>query len=531
MNEYDYIIVGAGTAGAVLANRLSANPKNKILLVEAGGKDDYWLIHIPIGYLYCMNNPRTAWQYETAPVKGLNGRAITYPRGRIMGGCSSINGMIYMRGQAEDYNQWAQMGNRGWDWQSVLPIFKKSEDYFAGANEAHGTGGEWTVSKQRIDWDILNNIARACNQAGIPNTDDFNGGDNFGVGYFKVNQRNGLRLNSSKAFINPIKNRDNLHIITHFMTHHLLFDGKKVIGIKGDKGGQILEYKANKEVILSAGAIGSVQILQCSGVGDGDFLQERGIAIKLHSPGVGQNLQDHYQIRNVYKVDNALTMNQLAHSWWGKLRIVGEYILNRSGPFSMAPSQMGVFAYSDDEQSTPNLQYHLQPLSLDKFGEPLHEFPAVTASVCNLRPHSRGFVAIKSSNPADKPVIQPNYLSAEYDRVIAGRAIRLTRRIMSMPAMAPHNPTEYRPGSQFTTDDELAEQAGNYGTTIFHPVGTCKMGNDTTAVVDDRLRLRGLQNLRVIDASIMPTITSGNTNSPTMMIAEMGANFILNPDI
>ncbi|MGE0232118.1 MAG: GMC family oxidoreductase [Flavobacteriaceae bacterium] len=524
---YDYIVVGAGSAGAVLANRLSADPKTRVLLLEAGGRDNYHWIHIPIGYLYCIGNPRTDWGFRTGPEKGLNGRSLLYPRGKVLGGCSSINGMLYVRGQARDYDQWRQMGNAGWGWDDVLPYFKKSEDYYAGADDMHGAGGEWRVEEQRLRWDILDAFRDACEQAGIPRTEDFNRGDNFGSSYFRVNQKNGWRWNTAKGFLRPARGRNNLRIETHATCEGLIIEGRRARGVRYRQNGVLREARARGETILAAGAIGSPQLLQLSGIGPAGLLRAHGIDVVHDLAGVGQNLQDHLQLRTIFRLQNARTLNQLAGNWLGRMAIGLEYALKRTGPMSMAPSQLGVFARSDSAQETPDLEYHVQPLSLDKFGDPLHDFPAMTASVCHLRPQSRGTVAIRSTDPKDHPLIAPNYLSAPGDVAVAVRALRLTRRIMEQPAMAAYAPEEYLPGAAARTEEELAKAAGDIGTTIFHPVGTAKMGSDDMAVVDGRLRVHGIEGLRVADASIMPTITSGNTNSPTIMIAEKAADMII----
>ena len=531
--EYDYIIVGGGTAGCVLANRLTRDKDANVLLVEAGGKDDYVWIHIPVGYLHCIGNPRTDWLYTTQADAGLGGRSLIYPRGKVLGGSSSINGMIYMRGQAGDYDHWADLtDDASWRWDKVLPLFKQSEDYYGGASENHGVGGEWRVEKQRLSWDILNAFRDAAQQVGIPKTSDFNGGDNSGSAYFDVNQRRGIRWNTSKAFLKPAARRPNLTIMTGCHVERLLLEttetGPRCTGIVFTGGGTQWQATAKRETLLTAGAIGSPQLLQLSGIGPAALLREHGITPVLDSAGVGGNLQDHLQLRMVYKVQGVKTLNVMASNIVGKMQIGLQYALFQSGPMSMAPSQLGAFAKSDPQQATPNLQYHVQPLSLDKFGEPLHAFPAFTASVCNLRPTSRGHVHIASADSYAAPKIVPNYLSTEQDRAVAADALRLTRAIAAAPALKKFAPEEYKPGVQFQSQEELAQAASQIGTTIFHPVGTCRMGlaSEASSVVDSSLRVIGVDGLRVVDASIMPYITSGNTNSPTVMIAEKAAQMI-----
>ncbi len=526
LGEYDYVIVGAGTAGCLLANRLSADPDRRVLLLEAGGKDTYIWIHIPVGYLYTQNNKRTDWCLKTEAEDGLNGRALNYPRGRVLGGCSSINGMIYMRGQARDYDHWRQLGNVGWAWDDVVPYFKRSEGFYRGADEMHGADGEWRVEEQRLSWDILHAFREAAAQTGIPKTDDFNRGDNEGCGYFHVNQRGGFRWSTAKAFLRPARGRANLTVLTDAQASKLRFDGRRAVGVDLVHKGAAAHVTARREVILAAGAVASPQLLEVSGIGPGAVLQGFGIPVRYALAGVGENLQDHLQIRTVFKVRNAKTMNERANSLLGRVGMGLEYILFRRGPLTMAPSQLGAFAKSDDSRETPDLQYHVQPLSLPKFGEPLDPFPAVTASVCNLRPESRGSIHIQSPDPFAAPKIKPNYLSTPGDRLVAAKAIRLTRRIMAAPALAQYEPEEYRPGIAAQSDEDLAKAAGDIGTTIFHPIGTAKMGRDETAVVDERLRVHGIEGLRVVDASVMPTITSGNTNAPTLMIAEKACDMI-----
>ncbi|WP_219117845.1 GMC family oxidoreductase [Janthinobacterium sp. UMAB-56] len=531
--EYDYIIVGGGTAGCVLANRLTRDKDANVLLVEAGGKDDYVWIHIPVGYLHCIGNPRTDWLYSTQADAGLGGRSLMYPRGKVLGGSSSINGMIYMRGQAGDYDHWADLtDDASWRWDKVLPLFKQSEDYYGGASENHGVGGEWRVEKQRLSWDILNAFRDAAQQVGIPKTSDFNGGDNSGSAYFDVNQRRGIRWNTSKAFLKPASRRPNLTIMTGCHVERLLLEttetGVRCAGIVFTGGGTQWQATARRETLLTAGAIGSPQLLQLSGIGPAALLQQHGIVPLVDAAGVGGNLQDHLQLRMVFKVQGVKTLNVMAGNMLGKMQIGLQYALFQSGPMSMAPSQLGAFAKSDAQQATPNLQYHVQPLSLDKFGEPLHAFPAFTASVCNLRPTSRGHVHIASADSYAAPKIVPNYLSTQQDRAVAADALRLTRSIAAAPALKKFAPQEYKPGVQFQSEEELAQAASQIGTTIFHPVGTCRMGvaSDASSVVDSQLRVIGVAGLRVVDASIMPYITSGNTNSPTVMIAEKAAQMI-----
>ena len=558
---FDYIIIGAGTAGCLLANRLSADASKRVLLIEAGRKDDYHWIHIPVGYLYCIGNPRTDWLYNTEPDAGLNGRSLRYPRGKTLGGCSSINGMIYMRGQARDYDQWGKLlGDATWGWEDCLPYFKLHEDHYKGANDAHGArgtepslmqkdgslyrkllrhhnaGGEWRIEKKRLRWDVLDAFAQAAVQAGIPATDDFNRGDNEGVGYFEVNQKSGWRWNTAKAFLRPTcYARPNFELWNSAQVTKLLFSPAtdstplRCTGAQVWDGHSMVNATARSEVILCAGAIGSPQIMQLSGLGDASKLKALGVQIEKNLPGVGANLQDHLQIRAVFKVQNTTTLNTQANSLLGKAKIGLEYAFKRTGPMSMAPSQLGAFTRSDPAQPYPNLEYHVQPLSLDAFGQPLHTFNAMTASVCNLNPTSRGTVHIRTAQFEDAPAIAPNYLSTDVDRKIAADSLRLTRHIMAQPALQKYQPQEFKPGIQFQSDDELAKLAGDIATTIFHPVGTTKMGRatDAMAVVDARLKVHGVQGLRVVDAGVMPLITSGNTNSPTLMIAEKAAQWIM----
>ncbi len=527
IGEFDYVIVGAGSAGCALANRLSADPGKTVLLLEAGGNDDYFWIHVPIGYLYTMGNPRTDWCFKTEAEPGLNGRALNYPRGKVLGGCSAINGMIYMRGQAADYDMWRQMGNAGWAWDDVLPFFKRSQDQVRGNDDFHAAGGEWRVEEMRLTWEILDAFQAAAAEAGIPSVNDFNRGDNAGCGYFQVNQRNGIRWTSAKAFLRPVMDRQNLMVLTHSQAERVLLEGGRATGVAFRQKGRPVKARARGAVVLASGAVGSPQLLQLSGIGPGALLQEHGIAVQHELPGVGENLQDHLQVRCAYKVRGVQTMNEQASSLLGRAKMGIDYFLFRRGPLTMAPSQLGGFARSDDAYATPNLEYHVQPLTLDKFGDPLHPFPGFTASVCNLRPTSRGHIRIKGPDPLAAPAIRPNYLSTPEDRQVAADAIRLTRRIAAGKALARFSPEEFRPGPQISSDEDLARAAGDIATTIFHPVGTCKMGQDPMAVVDERLRVRGIDGLRVIDASIMPTITSGNTNSPTIMIAEKGAAMMI----
>ena len=529
VDEYDYVIVGAGPAGCLLANRLSANPQHRVLLLEAGGRDNYPWIHIPVGYLFCIGNPRTDWCFKTEAQPGLQGRALSYPRGKVLGGCSSINGMIYMRGQAADYDGWAAEGNAGWAWKDVLPLFRQSENHFAGDSELHGASGEWRVERQRLSWPILDAFRNAAEQSGIANVDDFNGGDNEGCGYFQVNQKAGVRWNAAKAFLKPVRQRANLTVLTEVEVDRVLLRDDRAHAVSARWQGKGMTFKARKEIVLCAGAIGSPGILQRSGIGPRNLLQRLGIGVVHELPGVGGNLQDHLQLRLIYQLENARTLNQIAGTLWGKMGMGLRYLYDRSGPLSMAPSQLGAFARSGPEQTSANLEYHVQPLSLERFGEPLHTFPAFTASVCDLRPQSRGRVDIRSADPREAPVIQPNYLSHPQDLRVAADAIRLTRRIVAAPALQGFKPKEYLPGPNLQTEEELHQAAARIGTTIFHPVGTCRMGHDQDAVVDAQLQVHGIAGLRVADASIMPRITSGNTCSPTLMIAEKAAQMMLNP--
>jgi choline dehydrogenase-like flavoprotein len=528
--EYDYIVAGAGSAGCVVANRLSADPKNRILLLEAGGQDNWIWFHIPVGYLFAIGNPRSDWMFQTEPEPGLNGRSLKYPRGKVIGGSSAINAMISMRGQRRDYDQWRQLGLTGWSADEVFSTFRRLDNHFLGDTEHHGSQGEWRVEEPRLRWDILDAVRDAAVQMGIPRIPDFNTGDNEGVGYFHVNQKRGLRWSAARGFLKPVLRRPNLRLETHANIDRLVFEGRRANGIRFIRGGKAYEAWAKREVILCSGSIGSVEILQRSGVGDPAFLQSLGIPVVLEREGVGKNLQDHLQQRMIYKVSGVKTLNETYHSLVGRAMMGAEYALFQTGPLTMAPSQLGIFTRSDTLHDRANIQFHVQPLSLDKFGDPLHRFPAITVSACNLQPTSRGVVQIRSADFRDKPAIRPNYLATEEDRRIAADAIRLTRRLMGRDVLARYRPEEYIPGAAVSNDTaDLAKAAVDIGTTIFHPVGTAKMGlpSDPFAVVDERLRVHGAQGLRVVDASVMPNITSGNTNTPTIMIAEKGSACIL----
>jgi choline dehydrogenase len=528
--EYDYVVAGAGSAGCVVANRLSADPTKRVLLLEAGGRDNWIWFHIPVGYLFAIGNPRSDWMFQTEPEPGLNGRSLKYPRGKVVGGSSAINAMISMRGQRRDYDQWRQLGLNGWGADDVFSIFKRLDNHFLGETEHHGVSGEWRVEAPRLRWDILDAVRDAAVQMGIPQTSDFNTGDNEGVGYFHVNQKKGFRWSAARGFLKPVLQRPNLRLETHANIDKLVFDGRRATGIRFVREGKTYEAGAKREVILCAGSIGSIEILQRSGVGAPGFLQSLGIPVVLEREGVGQNLQDHLQQRMIYKVFGVKTLNETYHSLVGRAMMGAEYALFQTGPLTMAPSQLGIFTRSDDLQDRANIEFHVQPLSLDKFGDPLHRFPAITVSACNLRPTSRGSIQIRSADFRSKPVIKPNYLSTEVDRRVAADAIRVTRRLMNQAALARFQPDEYVPGSTVSNDTaDLAKAAGDIGTTIFHPVGTAKMGlpSDPLAVVDERLRVYGIKGLRVVDASVMPQITSGNTNTPTIMIAEKGSRLII----
>ena len=527
--EFDYIVVGAGTAGCIVANRLSADSRNRVLLLEAGGTDNWIWFHIPVGYLFAIGNPRSDWMFKTEAEAGLNGRALAYPRGKVIGGSSAINAMITMRGQAADYDHWRQLGLEGWGWDDVLPVFRSLEDHFLGESDHHGTGGGWRVEAPRLSWKILDAVAEAASQKGIPRTGDFNNGDNDGGAYYHVNQRRGRRWSSARGFLKPVLARPNLRLETKVLVEKLIAQNNKVVGVRFTQGDQSIEARAKGEVVLCAGSIGSTQILLRSGIGPHDWLVPLGIDAVLDQQGVGKNLQDHLQQRAIYKVEGIATLNEAYHSLIGRALMGLDYAVRRRGALTMAPSQLGIFMRSSAVHERANIQFHVQPLSLDRFGEPLHRFPAITVAACNLQPTSRGTVRIPSSAPDAAPRIAPNYLATDEDKAVAADAIRTTRRLMRQPALAPYHPQEFLPGPDIGDDQpSLIRAAGAIGTTIFHPVGTAMMGlaSDPTAVTDARLRVHGIAALRVIDASVMPTITSGNTNMPTAMIAE-GATMML----
>jgi len=528
--EFDYIVVGAGTAGCIVANRLSADGRKRVLILEAGGSDNWIWFHIPVGYLFAIGNPRSDWMFRTEPETGLNGRSLAYPRGKVIGGCSAINAMISMRGQAADYDHWRQLGLRGWGYDDVLPAFRRLEDHFLGESEHHGVGGGWRIEAPRLSWPILDAVGKAAEQMGIRKIADFNTGDNEGVGYFHVNQKRGRRWSSARGFLKPALNRANLRLEKNVLVDRLIIEQGRAAGVRFEVGGEIMEARTRGEVILCAGSIGSTQILHRSGVGPAEWLAPLGIDSVLDRQGAGRNLQDHLQQRAIYKVYGIRTLNETYYSLPRRGLMGLDYLLRRRGPLTMAPSQLGIFTRSDPHRERANIQFHVQPLSLDKFGDPLHRFPAITVSACNLQPTSRGAVRIRSASPVEAPSIAPNYLSTEEDRQVAADAIRTTRRLMKQSALAPYRPEEFLPGPSVGDDDaSLARAAGDIGTTIFHPVGTAKMGvaSDPMAVVDERLRFFGIARLRIADASVMPTITSGNTNTPTAMIAEKGAAMML----
>ncbi|MET0968677.1 MAG: GMC family oxidoreductase N-terminal domain-containing protein [Tardiphaga sp.] len=528
--DFDYIVVGAGTAGCIVANRVSADPAKRVLILEAGGRDNWIWFHIPVGYLFAIGNPRADWMFRTEPEPGLNGRSLAYPRGKVIGGSSAINAMISMRGQAADYDHWRQLGLTGWAYDDVLPAFRKLEDHFLGASEHHGAGGGWRIEAPRLSWPVLNAVADAAAEMGIRRTSDFNTGDNEGIGYFHVNQKRGRRWSSARGFLKPALGRPNLRLETKVMVDRLIIENGRAVGVRFVQDGETIEARARGEVIVCAGAVGSPHLLQRSGIGPAEWLSAAGVDVTLDRPGVGRNLQDHLQQRAIYKVSGVRTLNETYYNLFRRGWMGIDYALRRRGPLTMAPSQLGIFTRSDPHRERANIQFHVQPLSLDKFGDPLHRFPAITIAACNLQPTSRGEIRLRSGKPDEAPTIAPHYLTTDEDREVAADAIRVTRRLMKQSALAAYHPEEYLPGPSVGDDAaSLAKAAGDIGTTIFHPVGTAKMGtaSDPMAVVDARLRVYGIDGLRVVDASVMPTITSGNTNTPTAMIGEKGASMIV----
>jgi choline dehydrogenase len=527
----DFVVVGAGSAGCVVANRLSANPANRVILLEAGGWDINPWIHVPVGYFKTLHNPKTDWCYKTDPDPGLNDRRLDWPRGKTVGGSSSINGLLYVRGQKQDYDSWAQMGNRGWSWDDVLPLFRRSERHEDGETEIHGGEGGLSVSRIRAKSEIAEAFIEAAVEMGVPRTDEYNGESQEGAGYFHQTARKGFRCSSARAFLHPVRNRPNLSVITKAHTQGLVFaddDPLRVVGVNYIRNGQSQAVRLNEggEVILSAGAIGSPQILELSGIGQGQVLKDAGVEVRHALNGVGENLQDHLQIRLVYEV-NVPTLNDAINRFLPRMKIGLHYVLARKGPMSLGASQVAIFAKSMEGLETPDIQFHFQPLSADKPGIEMHDFSGVTSSVCQLRPESRGSIHIKSADASDHPSIQPNYLSATADQLCAVRAVKFARAMTKTSALGRFIVREHVPSDDPQTDEELLETARRVSQTIYHPTSTCRMGPGPEAVVDQRLRVHGISGLRVADASIMPAIVSGNTNAPAIMIGEKASDMIL----
>ncbi|MBV9237788.1 MAG: GMC family oxidoreductase N-terminal domain-containing protein [Xanthobacteraceae bacterium] len=532
VEHFDYVIIGAGSAGCILANRLSADPTTRVLLIEAGDNDRSIWTRIPIGYMYMIGHPGFDWCFETQPEPQLKGRKIAQPRGKVLGGSSSINGMIQIRGQAADFDHWRQLGLEGWGWDSVLPYFKRHEDFALGADNFHAVGGELGVSPQRVNWPILDAVRRAAVEDGVDETNDFNTGAGEGVGPYHVIQRNGVRSRAARAFLRPARNRRNLRLETNAMASRILFEGRRAVGIEYRQRGALRQVRARREVIIAAGSIKTPQLLMLSGIGPGAHLAEHGISVLADRAGVGANLQDHLQMLLTYRLEGTHTLNQRYNAPFGRVGIALEYALLRRGPMAMGPSPLGIFLRSDQDRDRANLAFTVLPFSRVAPGmkSNFHPFPAITMSVYTCRPTSRGTVRLKNADVTASPELRFNYLSTPEDRELAIASIRITRRLMGRKALAAYRPVEIRPGPQVGDgDDALLEAFRTHATTIFHPVGTARMGSvhDGNAVVDARLRVIGLDGLRVIDASVMPTITSGNTNAPTMMIAEKGAAMVL----